>query len=126
MLKNTALTILILLISWQSFGQELNPDSLIRYTGHIFNATDSSFVPNAHILNLTKGTGTVSSADGSFELAMRFCARDPLYPITTIFAGSTVKGQAKEGEAFGPRRLPLTPSTPRAATNFNKHCLVRV
>jgi hypothetical protein len=70
-LKNRVLAIFLTMVSGFVFGQEFSPDSLVRYTGHIFNTTDSSAVPNAHILNLTKGTGTISASDGSFELHVR-------------------------------------------------------
>ena len=52
-------------------GQVIIPDSLVRYSGYILHTSDSTVVVNAHILNITKGTGTASSIDGSFELHVR-------------------------------------------------------
>jgi hypothetical protein len=52
-------------------GQEAVLDSLYRLTGFTVHAADSNPAPNVHVLNLSKGTGTVSSADGSFELFVR-------------------------------------------------------
>ena len=52
-------------------GQDILPDSLVRYTGYVLHAQEGSAVANVHILNLTRGTGTVSSIDGSFELHVR-------------------------------------------------------
>lgn len=46
-------------------------DSLYRFAGYTVYEVDSIPVPNVHIVNLTKGTGTVSGADGSFELYVR-------------------------------------------------------
>lgn len=52
-------------------GQEPGLDSLYRLTGYTVYAADSAAIPNVHVLNLSKGTGTVSSSDGSFELYVR-------------------------------------------------------
>jgi len=52
-------------------GQKISQDSLYRLTGYAISATDSTTIPNVHVLNLSKGTGTVSSSDGSFELYVR-------------------------------------------------------
>lgn len=52
-------------------AQESKPDSLYHLTGYTLYAVDSTQISNVHVLNLSKGTGTVSSADGSFELFVR-------------------------------------------------------
>ena len=52
-------------------GQEAPPDSLYFFSGYTLYSVDSASVPNVHVLNLSKGTGTVSSTDGSFELRVR-------------------------------------------------------
>jgi hypothetical protein len=54
-----------------AYGQGSGQDTLVQYTGYVLHASDSSAIPNAHILNLTKGTGTVSSVYGTFELQVR-------------------------------------------------------
>ena len=52
-------------------GQEVQPDSLHRFTGYTVYEADSTPVPNVHVLNLSKGTGTVSALNGRFELYVR-------------------------------------------------------
>ena len=53
------------------FTQEIRPDSSFHFSGYVISASDSSKTPNVHILNLSKGTGTISSVDGSFFLNVR-------------------------------------------------------
>ena len=71
MFKKTILVFIPVLVCGLVHGQEMSPDSLVRYSGYVLRADDGNAVPNAHILNLTKGTGTVSALDGSFELHVR-------------------------------------------------------
>ena len=52
-------------------AQDVQNDSLFRFSGFVLFPDDSTGVPNAHILNLSKGTGTISARDGSFELSVR-------------------------------------------------------
>ncbi len=53
------------------YGQEASPDSLSLFSGYALYSVDSVAIPNVHVLNLSKGTGTVSGQDGSFELLVR-------------------------------------------------------
>jgi hypothetical protein len=62
---------LLEMISGHISAQNVQADSLFRFSGLILVPSDSTGIPNAHILNLTKGTGTVSGRDGSFELSVR-------------------------------------------------------
>lgn len=61
-----------ILIPWyvSLTGQNI-PDSLYSFSGYVLHATDSIPIRNAHILNLDKGTGTISGEDGSFFLMVR-------------------------------------------------------
>jgi len=52
-------------------AQDVSPDSLFSFSGYAVYATDSAAIPFVHVLNLSKGTGTVSGEDGSFELYVR-------------------------------------------------------
>ncbi len=52
-------------------AQEASPESLIFFSGYTAYAADSTIIPYVHVLNLSKGTGTVSGMDGSFELSVR-------------------------------------------------------
>jgi hypothetical protein len=52
-------------------GQGSGLDSLYLLSGYTVTAVDSTPIPNVHVLNLSKGTGTVSSSDGSFGLSVR-------------------------------------------------------
>ena len=45
--------------------------SFRRFSGFVKSYADSTFIPNVHILNMSRGTGTVSALDGSFELMVR-------------------------------------------------------
>jgi len=49
----------------------VNPDSLFSFSGYTVYAADSAAIPFVHVLNLSKGTGTVSGEDGGFELSVR-------------------------------------------------------
>lgn len=46
-------------------------DSLYRFSGTVLHAHDSMALPNVHVLNLTKGTGTITSEKGTFVLSVR-------------------------------------------------------
>ena len=70
-LKNAFLIPLIFLVTIGLNGQGASPDSLIYFSGYTAYSVDSASIPNVHVLNLSKGTGTVSSTDGSFELYVR-------------------------------------------------------
>jgi hypothetical protein len=47
------------------------PDSLWYLSGYTAYAADSAAIPYVHVINLSKGTGTVSGMDGRFELYVR-------------------------------------------------------
>lgn len=70
-LKNLIFIFFVLWGTGGLSGQEVGPDSLYYFSGYTVNAIDSSAIPNSHIINLSKGTGTVSSVDGSFALRVR-------------------------------------------------------
>jgi len=53
-----------------------NPDSTFVLSGKVLRQADSLSIPNAHVLNLSRGTGTVSASDGSFMLTV--CDNDTL------------------------------------------------
>lgn len=61
-----------MLLSWYGLlsGENI-PDSLYSFRGYVLHSTDSIPIRNAHILNLDKGTGTISGEDGSFFLMVR-------------------------------------------------------
>ena len=63
-------------------GQDPGPDSLYRFRGYTVYNTDSALISNVHVLNLSKGTGTVSSSDGSFELYVREGAPTVTHNVT--------------------------------------------
>ena len=52
-------------------AQDDLPDSLYYFSGYTLYSVDSVVIPFVHVLNLNKGTGTVSNIDGSFELMVR-------------------------------------------------------
>lgn len=52
-------------------AQEVDDVRFYRFSGFVKSSADSTHVPNVHILNISKGTGTVSGLDGSFELMVR-------------------------------------------------------
>ena len=60
-----------LLVSFLLSGQNARPDSLFLFSGYTLYAVDSVAVPYVHVLNINRGTGTVSAIDGSFELYVR-------------------------------------------------------
>jgi hypothetical protein len=47
-------------------AQEKPSDSLFILDGSVLFSADSVSIPDVHVLNLSRGTGTVSSYDGSF------------------------------------------------------------
>ncbi|MCK5764604.1 MAG: carboxypeptidase-like regulatory domain-containing protein, partial [Bacteroidales bacterium] len=70
-MKNLIVIFFMLLGVGKLSAQEAVPDSLYFFSGYTVNAIDSSAIPNSHIINLSKGTGTVSSVDGNFTLKVR-------------------------------------------------------
>ena len=70
-MKRTLFSLHLFVMAGSLAGQAIMPDSLFRFSGTIFSLDDKKVIPNVHILNLSKGTGTVSSYDGSFELYVR-------------------------------------------------------
>jgi len=70
-LKNLLIILLFSLASLTLQAQEASPDSLLFFSGYTAYAADSAIIPYVHVLNLNKGTGTVSGKDGSFELSVR-------------------------------------------------------
>ena len=70
-MKKIALVLTWLILASLLSAQELGPEKSFRFSGFVKNSIDSICISNVHILNLTKGTGTVSSLDGSFELRVR-------------------------------------------------------
>jgi hypothetical protein len=50
-------------------AQERPADSLIQLIGFTLFSVDSTSIPDVHVLNLSRGTGTVSSVDGSFTIS---------------------------------------------------------
>ncbi len=65
------LTCLVVITTTFLSAQDMHPDSLFRFSGFVLFPTDSTGLRDVHIINLTKGTGTISSRDGSFKLAVR-------------------------------------------------------
>jgi hypothetical protein len=70
-LKKIFIILFTLLLSTGLSGQRASPDSLSLFSGYALYAVDSAAIPNVHVLNLSKGTGTISGLDGSFELLVR-------------------------------------------------------
>ncbi len=70
-MKNLIAIFFVLLGAGKLSAQEAVPDSLYFFSGYTVSAIDSSAIPNSHIINLSKGAGTVSSVDGSFALRVR-------------------------------------------------------
>lgn len=70
-LKKYVFFILLLTAVKLSFGQNVVNDSLYRFLGVVLHARDSMALPNVHVLNLSKGTGTITSENGSFILSVR-------------------------------------------------------
>ena len=70
-MKNLIVICSVLLGAGGLSGQEAMPDSLYFFSGFTIYSVDSSAIPDVHVLNLSKGTGTVSSIDGSFMLNVR-------------------------------------------------------
>lgn len=70
-MKRTVLIILCLILARLVSAQELEAVRLYRFSGFVKNSVDSTYIPNVHVLNISKGTGTVSALDGSFELMVR-------------------------------------------------------
>lgn len=67
----TLLCSMLLLAAGKLAAQSDRADSLYRFSGHVLSRSDKKAIPNAHVLNLSKGTGTISAIDGSFELYVR-------------------------------------------------------
>ena len=70
-MKRTIFSLHLFILAGSLASQTVVPDSLFRFSGHIISQGDKKVISNVHILNLSKGTGTVSSFDGSFELYVR-------------------------------------------------------
>jgi len=70
-MKKLMLTCLVVVVATFLSAQDVRPDSIFRFSGFVLHPNDSTGLPNAHIINITKGTGTVSGRDGSFELIVR-------------------------------------------------------
>ena len=70
-MKKHVLFILLLAAIKLSFGQKVANDSLYRFSGYVLHAHDSVALPNVHVLNLSKGTGTITSEKGTFVLSVR-------------------------------------------------------
>ncbi|HSG67844.1 MAG TPA: carboxypeptidase-like regulatory domain-containing protein [Bacteroidales bacterium] len=70
-MKKTLLSWLITVMAGTVSAQSVSSDSLFRFSGYVMGPADNAGIPNAHVLNLSKGTGTVTSLDGSFELHVR-------------------------------------------------------
>ena len=70
-LKKHVLFILLLASIGLSFGQNVTNDSVYRFSGTVFHAHDSIALANVHVLNLSKGTGTITSEKGGFILSVR-------------------------------------------------------
>ncbi len=67
-----AFIIYVFILSGYSLqAQDIEPDSLYFITGHVLYSLDSSAIQNVHVLNLSKGTGTISTSSGSFVLNVR-------------------------------------------------------
>jgi hypothetical protein len=54
-----------------SFGQNVANDSMYRFSGTVLHAHDSMVLANVHVLNLSKGTGTITSEKGTFVLSVK-------------------------------------------------------
>ena len=52
-------------------AQEVRTDSILGISGFVAFSVDSTRISDVHVLNLCKGTGTVTSLDGSFSLMVR-------------------------------------------------------
>lgn len=52
-------------------GQESKSDTSFLLSGIVAHELDSILIPNVHVINLSKGTGTVTSIEGSFALRVR-------------------------------------------------------
>lgn len=70
-MKTGLLTYLFLLISVYLLSQDIERDSLVFLDGMVMLPNDSTGIPDVHVLNLSKGTGTVTSLDGTFSLTVR-------------------------------------------------------
>ncbi len=70
-LKKHVLFILLLAVAKLSFGQNVVKDSLYRFSGVVLHAQDNIALANVHVLNLSKGTGTITAENGSFVLSVR-------------------------------------------------------
>ena len=122
-LKKTIFSLHLFIMAGSLAGQTLMSDSLFRFSGHILSRDDKKAIPNVHVLNLNKGTGTVSSIDGSFELNVRdadslkiscvgFCVRyfiinEHLIPddINIYLEKDTILMDELLVYPFGPRRF---------------------
>lgn len=62
---------ILLLASTLLAAQDRSTDSLFYFKGKVVDAEDMSGLYNAHIINKTRQTGTVSALDGSFRVASR-------------------------------------------------------
>lgn len=65
------LPVVLLLLMVISLSAQNMPDSSFHFSGHVHSRCDSSEIPNVHVLNQTKGTGTITSVYGGFELNVR-------------------------------------------------------
>jgi hypothetical protein len=87
--------ILLLLFLFSEFGviaqiasEEIDP-MLINFKGQIINATDSSAVPYANIINNRTHTGTITNSNGYFSLEMLNI--DSLIITSVGFENTTLK-----------------------------------
>ncbi|MDT8392773.1 MAG: hypothetical protein RQ761_02940 [Bacteroidales bacterium] len=62
---------LLLISATCLWSQEYDADSLFRLKGLTVFSEDSMGIRDVHVLNLNRGTGTVSSYDGSFSIHAR-------------------------------------------------------
>ena len=70
-MKNYILFLLLLLTNSLLSGQEVNADSTEIFNGTVLSNADSCKIPNAHVLNLSRGTGTATTSGGKFKITVR-------------------------------------------------------
>lgn len=63
------LSYILLLFAASLHAQEQLSDTLIILNGFTVFSDDSTSISDVHVLNLSRGTGTVSSFDGSFKIS---------------------------------------------------------
>lgn len=65
------LSYLMVILCISVYSQEYAEDSLLYLNGIVALPSDSTGIPDVHVLNLSKGTGTVTSLTGAFMLSVR-------------------------------------------------------